>query len=1058
MPGPESPGLPNPVDAAAYWVDAWQRSVLFLDVMRRRAVENEAHRAEVAPNVLDYKADLVLDGRRLERPVNYLLVRILPPEGVEIDPRKRPFVIVDPRAGHGPGIGGFKADSEIGVAMKAGHPAYFIGFLPDPVPGQTILDIARAEATFLETVTARHPEAEGKPCVIGNCQAGWAVMLVAALRPELFGPIIIAGAPLAYWAGVHGQYPMRYSGGLLGGSWLTALAGDLGAGIFDGAALVQNFENQNPANTLWSKQYNLWSKIDTEPDRYLDFEKWWGGHVTLNAEEIQWIVDELFVGNHLAAGEIRTPDGTAIDLRNVRSPIVVFCSRGDNITPPQQALDWILDLYDDVDEIRAYGQTIVYTIHDKIGHLGIFVSAGVARKEHDEFASNIDLIDVLPPGLYEAVLTPKGEAIDNPELITGEWVMRCEARTLDDIRALGGNDLEDERRFEAAARLSEINLALYRSVLQPWVKAAVTPPMAEAMRRMNPLRLSYEMFGPRNPFLAWVGDAAERVRARRQPVRPGNPLVAAQEQLSQQIVDGLEAWRKAVEKLSEETFLAVYGAPAAAGCAWHRHGFEPAAAQGGEKPDAWRPGGGAYRRAAAGDDQRRAARGAGPGAALCGDGAECCRRARVRGDPPDAEGASGPPADDAGGVQGADPRATLYAQDRRGGRAGGDPGPAPGLDGRAARRLRDAAGGAWRQRRARRCRNRTARPGGRAVRPRDRACDLRPAQRGRRSQGVLSAEARVPDTTPVQSKYDRLIASARDGTPAVTIVAHPCDETSLRGAVEAAAEGLIEPVLVGPETKIRSVAAEHGIDLTGRKIVDAAHSHAAAACAVTLIREGKGELLMKGSLHTDELMREVTASATGLRTDRRISHVFVMDVPGHPETLFITDAAINIFPDLDVKRDIVQNAIDLWVGIGMGTPRVAILSAVETVTTKIPSTIEAAALCKMADRGQITGGMLEGPLAFDNAVDPEAARIKGITSPVAGHAQILVVPDLEAGNMLAKNLSFLAHADAAGIVLGARVPIVLTSRADSVRTRLASCAVAALYANARRAKAAVPAA
>ena len=539
-------GFTNPVEAAAYAVDAWQRSVLFLDVMRRRAVENEAHRAEVAPNVLDYKAELVLDGRRLERPVNYLLVRILPPEGVEIDPRKRPFVIVDPRAGHGPGIGGFKADSEIGVAMKAGHPAYFIGFLPDPVPGQTILDIARAEATFLETVIARHPEAEGKPCVIGNCQAGWAVMLVAALRPELFGPIIVAGTPLSYWAGVRGQYPMRYSGGLLGGSWLTALAGDLGAGIFDGAALVQNFENQNPANTLWSKQYNLWSKIDTEPERYLDFEKWWGGHVTLNAEEMQWIVDELFVGNHLAAGEIRTPDGTAIDLRNVRSPIVVFCSRGDNITPPQQALDWILDLYDDVDEIRAYGQTIVYTIHDKVGHLGIFVSAGVARKEHDEFASNIDLIDVLPPGLYEAVLTPKGEAVDNPDLVTGEWVMRCEARTLDDIRALGGNDLADERRFEAAARLSEINLALYRSFLQPWVKAAVTPPMAEAMRRMNPLRLSYEMFGPRNPFLAWVGDAAERVRARRQPVRPDNPLLAAQERLSQQIVDGLEAWRKAV--------------------------------------------------------------------------------------------------------------------------------------------------------------------------------------------------------------------------------------------------------------------------------------------------------------------------------------------------------------------------------------------------------------------------------------------------------------------------------------------------------------------------------
>ncbi|THK35917.1 phosphate acetyltransferase [Ensifer sp. MPMI2T] len=301
------------------------------------------------------------------------------------------------------------------------------------------------------------------------------------------------------------------------------------------------------------------------------------------------------------------------------------------------------------------------------------------------------------------------------------------------------------------------------------------------------------------------------------------------------------------------------------------------------------------------------------------------------------------------------------------------------------------------------------------------------------------------------SKYDRLIAAARAEAPAITIVAHPCDETSLSGAIEAAAMGLITPILVGPEAKIRTVAAEHGLDLGRREIVDVPHSHAAAAKAVALIREGRGELLMKGSLHTDELMHEVAASATGLRTERRISHVFVMDVPGHAETLFITDAAINIFPNLEAKRDIVQNAIDLWVTIGLGEPRVAILSAVETVTTKIPSTIEAAALCKMAERGQITGGLLEGPLAFDNAIDPEAARIKGIHSPVAGHAQILVVPDLEAGNMLAKNLTFLTHADAAGIVLGARVPIVLTSRADSVRTRLASCAVAALYAARRRA-------
>jgi len=318
--------------------------------------------------------------------------------------------------------------------------------------------------------------------------------------------------------------------------------------------------------------------------------------------------------------------------------------------------------------------------------------------------------------------------------------------------------------------------------------------------------------------------------------------------------------------------------------------------------------------------------------------------------------------------------------------------------------------------------------------------------------------ARSPFRSPPHSKYERLIAKAKEVPPATTIVAHPCDETSLRGPVEAAEAGIIVPILVGPAKKISAVAREHGIDIARFEIVDAPHSEAAAAKAVALVHESRGELLMKGSLHTDELMREVASSKTGLRTARRISHVFVMDVPTHADTLFITDAAINIFPDLDAKRDIVQNAIDLFVQVGLGTPRVAILSAVETVTAKIPSTIEAAALCKMAERGQITGGVLDGPLAFDNAVDPEAARIKGITSEVAGRAQILVVPDLEAGNMLAKNLTFLTKADAAGIVLGARVPIVLTSRADSVRARMASCAVAVLYAHARRNTATLPAA
>ena len=434
--------------------------------------------------------------------------------------------------------------------------------MPEPMPGQTIEDIARAEGVFLEKVIALHPEADGKPCVIGNCQAGWAVMILASLRPELFGPIIIAGAPLSYWAGVRGKYPMRYTGGLLGGSWLTALTSDLGAGKFDGAWLVQNFENMNPSNTLWTKQYNVYSKVDTEAPRYLEFEKWWGGHVNLNAEEIQFIVDELFIGNHLATGHVKTSDGEVVDLRNIHSPIVVFCSKGDNITPPQQALGWILDLYQDVDEIRAYGQTIVYTVHETVGHLGIFVSGGVAKKEHAEFSSNIDLIDVLPPGLFEATFEAKSADTLNPDMAANNWIMRCERRTLDDIRAMGGNDLEDERRFATAARVSEINLANYRKFVQPWVKAMVTPQMAEWMYKWHPLRVQFDALGGQNTLTKAIETTAEQVREHRKQAASDNPFLALQDTVSKSIVGALDQWRDTQEALSERIFLSVYGSPA----------------------------------------------------------------------------------------------------------------------------------------------------------------------------------------------------------------------------------------------------------------------------------------------------------------------------------------------------------------------------------------------------------------------------------------------------------------------------------------------------------------
>jgi pimeloyl-ACP methyl ester carboxylesterase len=554
--------MSNPWLAAwDYWVDAWQRTILFWDVLRQRSEQYYAQKAKAVPHVLIFGHEVVLDGRTFDRPVNYGLVRITPPEGVVVDQKKRPFVVVDPRAGHGPGIGGFKADSELGVAMRAGHPCYFVGFSPEPMPGQTIEDIMRAEAVFLEKVIALHPDADGKPCVIGNCQAGWAVMMLAATRPELFGPIIIAGSPLSYWAGIVGQNPMRYTGGLMGGSWLTALTSDLGAGKFDGVNIVANFENLNPANTLWTKNYNVWAKVDTEGPRFLEFEKWWGGHVNLTAEEMQWIVDQLFIGNRLATAEIVTRDGAPIDLRNIRSPIVCFCSKGDNITPPQQALGWICDLYQNDEDILAQGQTIVYAIHESVGHLGIFVSGGVARKEHVEFASNIDLIDVLPPGLYEAVMTRKTADSAHPELVGSDWIVRLERRSLHDMRAIVSPDPENERRFATVRRVSEINLGLYRTMLQPFVRAFAGERTAQWLHTLHPSELPFELFSNRNPVMRYIADLAEQVRKQRRPASPDNPFSQAQARFSEAIITALDGWRDLRDRSLEQMFLAIYDSP-----------------------------------------------------------------------------------------------------------------------------------------------------------------------------------------------------------------------------------------------------------------------------------------------------------------------------------------------------------------------------------------------------------------------------------------------------------------------------------------------------------------
>ncbi len=544
-----------------YSVDFCQRGVLFWDTLRRRGNDHLEQAAKPLSHVLSYAFEVVMDGRELPRPVNYGLVRIVPPAGVEVDASRRPFVVVDPRAGHGPGIGGFKPDSEIGAVLRAGHPCYFIGFLTRPVVGQTIEDVGRAEFAFLQRVAERHPDAEGKPCVIANCQAGWAMAMLAAVATDAVGPLLVAGSPLSYWAGVRGENPMRYAGGLLGGTWVTALAGDLGNGLFDGAHLVTNFENLNPANTLWSKHYNLWAKIDSEAPRYLEFERWWGAHTLLGAQEMLFIADELFVGNKLVRGEIQTSDGLAIDLRNIRSPIVVFCSQGDNITPPPQALRWILDLYQDVDEIHAFGQTIVYVLHPSIGHLGIFVSSKVGRKEHDQLAHNMDLIDVLPPGLYEATLRKKTETDAGADLAHGDYIVTFERRTLDDIRALGDAGGADDRAFEAVARVSAIGQGLYNTFVAPAVRATITDAGAEVLRQLHPGRLQYTLFSDNNPWLRWTATAAEQVKQHRQPVAADNPFLALEHQVSDTIVTTLNAWRDWRDWSQEQLFFALYGSP-----------------------------------------------------------------------------------------------------------------------------------------------------------------------------------------------------------------------------------------------------------------------------------------------------------------------------------------------------------------------------------------------------------------------------------------------------------------------------------------------------------------
>jgi len=541
-----------------YATDAAQRTILFWNTLRERGNDFLEHTREGMPPVLHFAYETVVDGRKLPRPVNYALVKIVPPEGVTVDPKRRPYVIIDPRAGHGPGIGGFKDDSQVGVALRAGHPVYFVIFFRDPEPGQTLVDVCEAEKAFVREVRALHPDS-AKPAIVGNCQGGWAAMMLAAADPDDTGPIVINGAPMSYWGGAwqegSNDNPMRYAGGMLGGTWLASLTADLGNGIFDGAYLVENFENLNPANTFWDKYHHLYANVDTEPPRFLEFERWWGGFYLMNREEIEWITRNLFVGNKVWTGGATMKGGKPFDLRDIKAPIVLFASMGDNITPPQQAFNWVADVYGSTDEIKARGQVIVGLLHESIGHLGIFVSGSVAKKEHAQIVSVLKSIEALPPGLY-------GMAIKERKGKDGavEYDVEFRERRLEELGGkLNRFRRADEKPFEAVAAISEFNQRAYELFAQPFVQSLGNEFSAKIARQFHPLRFQRWAISDLNPWFAWLGPAAEAVKAARRPAPAGSVLKGVESAASEVISASLDFYRAMRDAQSEAAFFQIYG-------------------------------------------------------------------------------------------------------------------------------------------------------------------------------------------------------------------------------------------------------------------------------------------------------------------------------------------------------------------------------------------------------------------------------------------------------------------------------------------------------------------
>jgi|KBSMisStandDraft_5_1062788.scaffolds.fasta_scaffold02909_6 pimeloyl-ACP methyl ester carboxylesterase len=553
---------PTPMDMWTnfwnYGVDVAQRSILFWDTLRERGNNYLEHVQQGQPPVLHFDFEMLVDARKFKQPVNYALVRIIPPAGVSVDPKRRPYIIIDPRAGHGPGIGGFKDDSQVGVALREGHPVYFVIFFREPEPGQTLLDVCSAEQQFVRKVRALHPDSP-KPALIGNCQGGWAAMMLAASEPDEMGPIVINGAPMSYWGGAwqegEGDNPMRYAGGMLGGSWLASYSADLGNGVFDGAHLVKNFEDLNPANTFWDKYYHLYANIDTERPRFLEFERWWGGFYLMNREEIEWITRNLFVGNKIWKGDVESKAGHVFDLREIKVPIILFASMGDNITPPQQAFNWIADVYTSTEEIKARGQVIVGLLHHDIGHLGIFVSGKVANKEHKQIVSVLKSVEMLPPGLYGMQI----KAVEGGAGKT-EYEVEFHEHQLEDItKRLNRLQRNDEKPFEAVAAISEFNQRGYEMFAQPMVRSMSNDFTAKLRRELHPLRSQRWAISDSNPLLAWLAPAAQTVKAQRKALAPNNAARTTEKLMAELVSASLDLYRGMRDAATEAFFFQTYG-------------------------------------------------------------------------------------------------------------------------------------------------------------------------------------------------------------------------------------------------------------------------------------------------------------------------------------------------------------------------------------------------------------------------------------------------------------------------------------------------------------------